>query len=67
MLIGIFIGVIFMVMLFLCVYIGYKLQTKHKPLEQTDEEKRTLRLRDEGFENIFNFDYDVALGKRVNK
>lgn len=67
MLIGILIGVAIMAMLFLCVYIGYKLQLKPKVQSQTEQELEALKKREEGFNNIFNYDQNVALGKKVSK
>jgi len=67
MLIGIAIGIVIMAMLFLCVYIGTKLQFKPKVQIQTEQEIEALRKRDEGFSNIMDYDYNVAIGKRVNK
>jgi len=67
MLIGIIIGIAIMAMLFLCVYIGFKLQIKPKAELHTEQELETLRKRNEGFQNVMDYDYTVAIGKRVNK
>lgn len=67
MLIGIIIGVVIMAMLFLCVLTGYKLQLKPKTQLHTEQEIEVLRKRNEGFQNVMDYDYNVAIGKRVNK
>ena len=56
-----------MVVLFLCVFVGYKVGHKQEKLLQTKEEIERLRLRDEGVTNVMEYDYNVALGKRVSK
>ena len=67
MLTGIIIGIAIMAMLFLCVSIGYKLNNKPKAQLHTEQELNALRKRNEGFTNIMDYDYNVAIGKRVNK
>ena len=67
MLIGLLLGIILMIVLFLCVFIGYKTGNKQEKLLQTKEEIERLRLRDEGISNVMDYDYNVALGKRVSK
>jgi len=62
MLIGILLGVGFMSMLFLCVFIGYKLGNKPKTPTKTAEEIEALRLKEEGIKNILEYDYSTALG-----
>ena len=64
MIIGIVIGVVVMAMLFLCVYIGYKLQSKPVKVAKTQQELEELKKREEGTKNILDYDYSIALGKR---
>ena len=66
MLTGIVIGISVMLVLFLCVYIGYKL-TRPKKVLQDKDELESLRKRDEGIKNIMEYDINVAYGKKVNK
>ena len=66
MLIGIVIGIVVMLVLFLCVYIAYKL-TRPKKVLQDKDELESLRKRDEGIKNIMDYDYNIAMGKRVSK
>ena len=71
MLIGICIGLGLSLVLFLCGYIGYKLANRRvdklKVQSQTEQELDALKKREEGFKNIFDYDVNVALGKRVAK
>ena len=67
MIYGLLLGIAIMVVLFLCVLIGYKLNHKQEKLLQTREEIERLRKRDEGISNVMDYDYNVALGKRVSK
>ena len=67
MLIGFISGIGIMSVLFLCVYLGYKLGNKPKTLTQTEQEIEVLKKREEGFSNIMDYDYNVAIGKRVSK
>ena len=66
MLIGIVIGISVMLVLFLCVYIAYKL-TRPKKVLQDKDELESLRKRDEGIKNIMEYDINVAMGKKVSK
>ena len=67
MLIGIAIGIVIMAVLFLCVYIGYKLQSKPIKVTKTQQELEELKKREQGIMNVLDYDYGVALGKRDTK
>lgn len=67
MLIGVSIGVGGCLVLFLSGYIGYKLNHKQVKQSQTDYELDQQLKRDEGFNNVMNYDYNIAVGKRVSK
>lgn len=67
MVIGILIGICLMVSYGGVFYLGYKYSYKPKENieenEEEEKEKLKAKLRDEGFQNILNYDIDVALGK----
>jgi len=67
MIIGIAIGVVIMAMLFLCVYIGYKLRDKPIKIVKTQQELEELKKREQGIMNVLDYDYGVALGKKDSK
>ena len=60
-----------MSVLFLCLYIAYTIGHRHakKSLadKRTEQEELELERQRKGFDNIMNFDMDVALGRRGNK
>ena len=64
MIIGVFIGLGVSLVLFLCGYIGFKLANKTVKETKTVDELEAIRKRDEGINNVLNYDYDTALGKR---
>ena len=63
MVVGILIGIFLMVSYGGMFYLGYKFSPK---IEKEEDEKELMiaKLRDEGFQNIMNYDIDVALGRR---
>lgn len=67
MLIGIAIGVGLMSALFLCIFIGYKLRDKPIKVIKTQQELDELKKREQGIMNVLDYDYGVALGKRLDK
>lgn len=67
MLIGIAIGIVVMAVLFLCVYIGYKLKDKPVIVVKTQQELDEMKKREQGVMNVLDFDYDVAMGIRKTK
>lgn len=69
--INILIGVLATVLLFCLLYAAYEIGRKQRKIDTatklSKEEEKAERLRIEGMENVLNFDYDVAIGKRVNR
>jgi len=67
MVIGILVGILLMVSYGGVFYLGYKFsyKTKIKVEESEDKvkEKLVAKLRDEGFQNIMNYNMNVALGR----
>jgi len=67
MVIGVLIGILLMVSYGGMFYLGYKFAEKTKPpveYEEVEEkEKMKAKLRDEGFQNIMNYDINIALGR----
>ena len=67
---GIFIGISIMLILFLCVFIGYQIGCKHKKAYEVEklskEEEEAFKKHVKGMENVLNYDYDVAIGRRAN-
>jgi len=67
----IFIGASAMLVLFSCLYLAYSVGLRHakKSLadKRTEQEELDLERQRKGFDNIMNFDMDVALGRRANK
>ena len=72
--IGILVGIAIMLVLFLCLFLGYKLGNKSakpitdkpvlNPISTTKEElklKDELKRKEEGFQNIMNYDYNKAI------
>lgn len=64
------IGSLSTVVFFLCLIGAYKVGQRHirKATAQQLSEKEELEeaLRIKGIENVMNFDYDVAIGRRAN-
>lgn len=69
--INIFIGVLITVAFFSCLAVAYYMGRRQRKvdivekLSQEEELEQQRRLK--GFDNVLNYDYDVAIGKRVNK
>lgn len=65
------IGSLITVIFFACISIAYYVGRKHNKTEiaeqLTEQEQKEEELKLKGWENVLNFDVDVALGKRVNK
>lgn len=63
-LIGAICGLLFFVVLILSFYSGYKVGSKTKPVVQTltpDEQKKIEQMQ-KGWQNILNYDINVARG-----
>jgi len=56
---------------FLCLYLAYSVGIRHAKKsildKRTEQEELELTRQRIGFDNIMNFDVDVALGRRGNK
>jgi len=56
---------------FLCLFVAFTVGSRHakKSLadKRTEQEELELERQRKGFDNIMNFDMDVALGRRVNR
>ena len=56
---------------FSCLYIAYSVGLRHAKQsiadKRTEQEELELERQRKGFDNIMNFDMDVALGRRANK
>lgn len=67
MVIGIIIGMLLIVSYGGVFYLGYKFANKSKvevvESEDKEREKLVAKLRDEGFQNIMDYDINVALGR----
>lgn len=67
MVVGIIIGILLVFSYGGVFYLGYKFSYKTKEYieenEEEEKEKLKAKLRDEGFQNILNYDIDVALGR----
>ena len=67
----ILIGVLGTVLFFLCIATAYTLGRKHNRTaiaqQLTEQEAREEELKLKGWENVLNFDVDVAMGRRGNK
>jgi hypothetical protein len=65
------IGAAIMAALFLSHFVAFQMGRRQKKIDTvaklTEEEEREAKKRLEGFENIMNYDYDVAIGRRANK
>ena len=64
------IGSLVTVVFLLCLYGAYTLGRKQRKTDITtklsEQEQLEIKKKLKGFENIMNYDYDVAIGKRVN-
>lgn len=66
-LIGVLITISFPSCLAVAYYMGRR-QRKADIVEKlSEQEEEELQKRLEGIDNVMNYDYDVAIGKRVNK
>jgi len=67
----IFTGASAMLVLFLCLFTAYTVGLRHAKKsildKRTEQEELELERQRKGFDNIMNFDMDVALGRRGNK
>lgn len=67
----ILIGISATVIFFACISIAYYVGRRHNKTaiaqQLTEQEQKEEELKLKGWENVLNFDVDVALGKRVNK
>lgn len=67
----ILIGVLATVLFSLCLATAYTLGRKHNKTaiaqQLTEQEAREEELKLKGWENVLNFDVDVAMGRRGNK
>lgn len=56
---------------FLCLYGAYYMGRRQRKLDVavklSEEEELELQRRRKGLENVLNYDYDVAIGRRSNK
>lgn len=68
-LIGFAMCLVFFLCLILSFYLGYRCKTKPKVKEElTEQQKQLMKLREEGFKNVMNYDIDTAMGiKGVRK
>jgi len=64
-------GIGIMSILFLCLFTAYTVGLRHAKKsildKRTEQEELELERQRKGFDNIMNFDMDVALGRRANK
>ncbi len=64
------IGSLVTVAFLLCLYGAYTLGRKQKrtdvAIKLSEQEQLEIEKKLKGFENIMNYDYDVAIGKRVS-
>lgn len=69
MIYGLFLGIGIMLVLFLCLVLGYYIGRRQKKTDIVEklsrEEQEEAEKRMKGLENILNYDYDVAIGRRV--
>lgn len=56
---------------FLCLATAYYIGRRHNKTataqQLSEQEELELQKRMKGLENVLNYDYDVAIGRRVNK
>ena len=75
MVVGILIGIIIALCFIGTFYLGYNYnieevkefddkEKREKEIKELEEERLRAKLRDEGFQNIMDYDIDVALGRR---
>lgn len=64
------IGVLITVLFFLCLYTAYYLGRRQHKLDTatklTQQEELEVEKRMKGMQNVMEYDYDVAIGKKVN-
>jgi len=67
----ILIGSLTTVIFFCCLAIAYQLGRKHNKTETaqqlTEQEAKEEELKLKGWQNVLDYDVDVAIGRRVNK
>lgn len=65
------IGSLATVAFFLCLYGAYYMGRRQRKTDIADkltqEEEEALKRQMKGLENVLNYDYDVAIGRRANK
>lgn len=68
MIIGIILGILFTLFVGGMMYFFYLLGKKsNKNIDDIDSKKlHLMKLREEGFQNVMTYDYDVALGRRMS-
>ncbi|WP_294364677.1 hypothetical protein [uncultured Clostridium sp.] len=64
MVVGILIGILLMLSFGGMFYLGYRYRPKKEQIIEDEKEILKAKLRDEGFQNIMDYDIDVALGRR---
>jgi hypothetical protein len=64
------IGALITVCFFLCLYTAYYLGRRQRKLDTatklTEQEELEVEKRMKGMQNVMEYDYDVAIGKKVN-
>lgn len=69
--IDILLGAGIMLVFFLCLATAYYIGRRHNKTaaaqQLSEQEELELQKRLKGVENVLNYDYDVALGRRQNK
>jgi hypothetical protein len=68
--VNILIGVLITVCFFLCLYTAYYLGRRQRKLDTaeklSEQEELEVEKRMKGMQNVMEYDYDVAIGKKVN-
>lgn len=68
---NILIGVLGTVLFFLCLATAYYIGRRHNKTataqQLSEQEELEAEKRMKGWQNVLDYDYDVALGRRVNK
>lgn len=63
---GLLTGVVFLIMLGLVLFIGYKLGKKKQPLpiEVDEKEQQRIKRYNDHFKELFSYDVDTALQRK---
>jgi hypothetical protein len=68
--IGLVVGLIFCIFLALAFYAGYRMSERKKPAEVvpelTEKQREELKRRNEGLNNIMNYDMQQAMGVKYD-